>query len=76
MASSNLGRQSPGAKVVRCPYCAEGNGFKAMASNGEGGDWFMCHQCGHLGHPANPFFECTCAKCVQVRNPKLRPFPG
>lgn len=79
MAISNHGRHGqPGqVKVVRCPYCVEGSGFRTMTSEGSrGGDWFICEQCGHLGLPTNPLFECTCGKCVRVRTPKPHPFSG
>jgi hypothetical protein len=57
MAISNHGRHGePGsAKVVRCPYCVEGSGFRTMTSEGStGGDWFICERCGHLSLLTNP----------------------
>ena len=77
MAISDYGRhgQPGGAKVVRCPYCVEGSAFRTMTSEGSTGkDWFICEQCGHLGQPMNPLFECTCAKCAVVRTSKPSPF--
>jgi hypothetical protein len=77
MAISNHGRHGePGsAKVVRCPYCVEGSGFRTMTSEGStGGDWLICERCGHLSLLTNPQFERTCVKCVRVRFSKPSPF--
>lgn len=52
--------------TIRCPYCVEGNSFKAMIVQGSGEDWYMCVRCGHLIMPTNPSFECTCAGCVRL----------
>jgi DNA-directed RNA polymerase subunit RPC12/RpoP len=53
--------------VIRCPYCIEGGGFKVMIGQG-GGDWYMCARCGHLTLPTDPVFECTCAKCAELKS--------
>jgi hypothetical protein len=53
-------------KLIRCPYCVEEETFKAMFRH-HGGDWFVCGVCGHLSLPSDPFFECTCRKCIALR---------
>ena len=57
----------PRLPVMRCPYCIEGGSFKVMIGQGRG-DWYMCARCGHLTLPTDPVFECTCPKCVQLKN--------
>lgn len=52
-------------KIMRCPYCVEGEHFLAMAEQKQG-DWWLCERCGHLALPSKPFFKCTCGKCVRV----------
>ena len=49
--------------IIRCPYCLEDQTLRAMSRHYTG-DWFICVACGHLALPANPFFQCTCGKCV------------
>lgn len=50
-------------KVLRCPYCVEGDTFRAMFGHTDG-DWFTCAECGHLAFPSNPVYRCTCRKCT------------
>jgi len=58
---------------MRCPYCVESGGYKVMIGQNSG-EWYMCARCGHLAMPANPLFECTCAKCVTaVKNKNIKP---
>lgn len=54
------------ATVIRCPYCTEGNAFKAMMGRAEG-RWFLCARCGHVTTPENLAYECTCPKCAELR---------
>jgi hypothetical protein len=58
---------SDNSHMVRCPYCVEDGNFKAMSRN-DRGDSFACQRCGHLTLITNPDFECTCAKCIGLRN--------
>lgn len=53
-------------KIVRCPYCVEGETFRAMSRHSDG-DWFLCVVCGHLALPLDPLFQCTCGKCVALK---------
>ncbi len=53
---------------MRCPYCIEGGNFKVMIGQSGAEHWYMCARCGHLTWPTNPFFKCTCAKCVELKN--------
>jgi hypothetical protein len=53
-------------KIVRCPYCVEDQTFKVMLRHSSG-DWFVCDVCGHLAIPEDPFFQCTCAKCIALK---------
>lgn len=53
-------------KAIRCPYCVEDQGFKTMLRHCSG-DWFACSLCGHLALPSDPFFQCTCAKCLALK---------
>jgi hypothetical protein len=68
MANSNLhGQKSRGGeRVIRCPFCVEAGEFKTMSDvdNAEG---HICARCGHMAVPSNPWFECSCAKCVGLR---------
>jgi hypothetical protein len=54
--------------IVRCPYCVEGNNFKAMMGSADG-QRFMCGRCSHVTVPANPDYQCTCLNCT-VSNPR------
>lgn len=58
-------------KILRCPYCVEGDNFKEMVVQ-TGGDWFLCTECGHLALPSQPAFRCLCGKCVGVAQVPLR----
>jgi len=58
----------PRIPVMRCPYCVEGRNFKVMIGQRGSEPWYMCARCGHLTWSSNPFFKCTCAKCVELRN--------
>jgi hypothetical protein len=60
--------RKPRILVMRCPYCVEGGNFKEMIGQGGAEPWYMCARCGHLTWPANPFFQCTCAKCAALKN--------
>jgi hypothetical protein len=53
-------------KIVRCPYCVEDQTFKTMLRHSSG-DWFVCGVCGHLAIPPDPFFQCTCTKCLALK---------
>ena len=33
----------------------------------------MCARCGHLTLPMDRLFECTCAKCVELKNRNPEP---
>src|SRR3954452_14656723 len=61
-------RDNQDMSPIRCPYCVEGESFKAMVAQGNSGDWHMCVRCGHLILPTNPSFECTCANCVTLKS--------
>ena len=65
--------RKPEMAVMRCPYCVEGGSFKAMIGQNGEEPWCMCARCGHLTWPSNPFFKCTCTKCVELKNrdPKI-----
>ena len=52
--------------AVRCPYCIEGEGFRAMTPHD---DYFACETCGHQVASDRPNFRCSCAKC-EVYNSK------
>jgi hypothetical protein len=36
-------------QIVRCPYCALGEGFRPILARSEG--WFICQKCGHTSIP-------------------------
>ena len=59
--------------VMHCPYCVEGDNFKVMIGQGGAEPWYMCARCGHLTWPTNPFFECTCDKCYELKDPAPEP---
>jgi hypothetical protein len=61
--------RKPRMAVMRCPYCVESGTFKVMIGQGGAEPWYLCARCGHLTWPSNPFFKCTCAKCVELENP-------
>jgi len=65
LASQWLPQHHKTDKILRCPYCVEGETFKEMLRH-VSGDWFICTECSHLALPANSFFQCTCRRCVAV----------
>lgn len=56
--------------TIQCPYCVEGNSFKAMTERA-GGCWFLCGHCAHVVIPEQPDYECNCFHCTAI----LRPLP-
>jgi hypothetical protein len=52
--------------VIRCPYCIDGNEFKAMTGRAEG-EWFLCVRCTHVTVPQDSDYQCKCAKCDELR---------
>lgn len=49
-------------KEKLCPYCIEGEGFKAMTAHD---DYSVCSNCGHQVAPYRPNFRCSCARCQE-----------
>ena len=52
-------------KTIRCPYCVEGDSFKAMMGRAEGRS-FVCARCGHVAMPDDASYQCKCAKCAEL----------
>jgi len=52
------------AEDVRCPYCVEGNEFKAMAGHLDGR--FICGKCGHIVRLNDSGFRCACTRCREL----------
>jgi hypothetical protein len=59
-------RRESEMKLVRCPYCVEGGGFKEMSATDQSG-WHICGRCGHLVLVRNPEFVCTCSRCLSLK---------
>jgi hypothetical protein len=53
-----------------CPYCSEGDGFKALHPSN---DRFICAECGHTIVPERADYECSCVNCKAL---KRRDFPA
>lgn len=50
--------------VRRCPYCVEGNDFRAMLElSGSPDGLFFCSRCHHLAGSVESEFKCECVKC-------------
>jgi hypothetical protein len=63
-------RSIPQAEIAcyALPLLHRGRQFsKVMIGQGRG-DWYMCARCGHLTLLTDPLFECTCAKCIELKN--------
>jgi DNA-directed RNA polymerase subunit RPC12/RpoP len=56
--------------IVRCPYCALGNGFRPMVHNS--GGRYICTRCAHLASPCERDFLCTCPECLNHRDNAVR----
>lgn len=51
--------------VVRCPYCVLGREFRPMVRHLDGR--YICAKCGHLAHPFDKKFQCSCPACLNQR---------
>jgi hypothetical protein len=52
------------AKIVRCPYCVLGDGFRQMIRHIDGR--YICNKCGHVTRPDDAGFMCSCCKCQDL----------
>jgi hypothetical protein len=59
-------------EAVRCPYCVQGNEFKAMIDlTGGAGGIFYCTTCRHLVRTGEPEFRCLCPNCKKQTETSL-----
>lgn len=53
---------------VRCPYCVQGNEFRAMVDlTGGAGATFYCAKCRHLIRAGETEFQCLCPNCTSLK---------
>jgi late competence protein required for DNA uptake (superfamily II DNA/RNA helicase) len=52
-------------QTVRCPFCVLGDDFRPMVSHRDG--TYVCDRCGHMTHPSDALYNCTCPKCVELQ---------
>ncbi len=51
--------------TIRCPFCVLGEEFRPLQRTSQ--MIYVCAKCGHTNIPSDPYFECSCTKCLEMR---------